>query len=327
MGNYTHLSIEDRETFYALRQQGLGISRIAKQLGRHRSTLYRELASCTDKGLYSPHEAHTAAMTTRKLKRKCKIERSSTLRQYVVSKLRLGWSPEQIAGRLKRKKSKHCICHETIYRFIYREKSNKLFRCLAYKKPKRRRQFAREKQECRYGNKRIITKRAKYVDKRERVGHWEGDGIEYKGSKSKIVTSLVERKTKVTFLIKNPNKCTDSVMNAIMQKLMLGPKKVCNTITFDQGGEFANFAVLEKNLKCKVFYCHKHSPWEKGTNENTNGRVRRFLPRKKNIDQITQEQLDEVSRSMNNTPRKCLAYRTPKELFLQHYKQDCRTWF
>lgn len=327
MGNYNHLSLSERQILYTLLRQGTSINEIAIQLGRNRSSLYRELARNGNNEAYNPIAAEHQALTKRSQLRRCKIERHNTLRQYVMKRLKIGWSPEQIAGRLKRKKSKYVICHETIYSFIYRQKNKKLYLLLAKKKPKRRRQYARKHQSCRFGNRRIITERPSYIDKRFHYGHWEGDRIEFIGERSAAITTLVERKTRVVLLIKNTNKTSHQVMNSIAKKFGQSSNRLCKTITFDQGNEFANFNVLERRLNCKIFYCHKHAPWEKGTNENMNGRIRRYLPFGLKIDDISQESLDQLSNSLNNTPRKCLDYKTPKELFLKHYKSDCRSWF
>jgi IS30 family transposase len=247
------------------------------------------------------------------------------LRTYIVCRLKEGWSPEQISGRLRRKKSKYTVCHETIYRYIYK-KNNRLYRYLPYKKPKRLRVCARKPQLCRYGDIRIITERPENIDKRIGLGHWEGDRIEFAGTKEHSVTTLVERKTRLLLLIKNETKASTPVMNKICDKFNMAEKMACRSITFDQGSEFAAFPIAENELKCKVYYCHVHSPWEKGSNENMNGRLRRYLPSNINIRDIDQNQLNELERKMNNTPRKCLDYRTPNELFLNQYREFCRTW-
>lgn len=327
MGNYIHLSLRERQIIYDLKQQGISKAKIAKQLNRHRSTIHREIARHQDQGVYHPLIAEHRALESRTKHRLSRIEKYHTLRGYVMHHLKRGWSPEQIAGRLKRKKSKYIICHETIYRFIYRKKNRKYFLLLPNKKPKRYRQFARKPQVCRFGNKRIITERYNYIDKRFHYGHWEGDRIEFKGERSAAVTTLVERKTRLVVLIKNADKKSSLVMSDILNKFHNAPVVFCKTITFDQGSEFAKFALLERKLECKVFFCHKHSPWEKGANENMNGRVRRHLPFHLNVNEIGQELLDELSNTLNNTPRKCLDFKTPRELFLKHFKIDCRTWF
>jgi IS30 family transposase len=327
MGNYRHLSLRERQIISDLTQQGVSKVIIAGQLKRHRSTINRELVRHQEQGIYSPTIANQRALTTRSQPRLCLIEKYITLRMYVKQHLKKGWSPEQIAGRLKRKKSKYTICHETIYQFIYRKRNKKLFLLLPNQKSKRYRQFARKPQVCRFGNKRIITERANYIDKRFHYGHWEGDRIEFKGERSAAITTLLERKTRLVVLIKNTDKKSCVVMNDISNKFGNTPNKFCQTFTFDQGSEFAKFALLERKLECKVFFCHAHSPWEKGANENMNGRLRRYLPFSKNINDIHQNQLDELSNALNNTPRKCLDFKTPRELFLKHFKIDCRTWF
>lgn len=322
--HYTQLSMKDRCRFGQFLKMGLKIPEIAERLKRHRSTLYRELARNKHQEDYSPGMADRNSRVRRI--RPSKIQRYATLRVYVVNHLKQGWSPEQIAGRLKRKKSKYSLCHETIYQYVYKKNNKQLYHYLAYKKPKRYLKRTRKSQVCRFGNRRIITERPQYIDQRVRAGHWEGDCIEFAVSKKNVVTTLVERKSRMLLLIKNDTKKSDILMGKICQKFMETPERVCHSITFDQGNEFARFLVLEKNLKCTVYYCHTRSPWEKGSNENMNGRLRWYLPSSINIHNVSQEQLDQLARRMNNIPRKCLAYRTPKELFLRQYKETCRTW-
>ena len=322
MNNYTHLTMQDRCLFNVFLEMGLAISEIAYRMNRHRSTLHRELKRNQDKSVYKPGLANQKALARRQ--RKSFIQLFPTLRQYVVQHLKLGWSPEQICGRLKRKKSKYIICHETIYRFIYKHCLS-LHRYLPYKKPRRFRPRARKPQQCRFGERRIISERASYIDERKHYGHWEGDSIEFEGNKKAHVTTLVERKTRFLCLIKNETKISATVMGNIYKKLSSLSQKVCKSITFDQGTEFSSFVSLESPLSCKVFYCHAHSPWEKGTNENMNGRLRWVIPKNANIDKLRQEQLDELANRMNNTPRKCLDYKTPNELFLTRFTDCCRT--
>ncbi len=141
-----------------------------------------------------------------------------------------------------------------------------------------------------------------------------------------MVTTLVERKSRIVFLIKNNSKHSCGVMQKIKGKFLNLPEKMCKTITFDQGSEFADYKQLEQQLKCKVYYCETHSPWQKGSNENMNGRLRFYLPREANIAKISQKELDTIASKVNHCPRKCLGFKTPNELFIQQYKNDCRTW-
>ncbi len=324
MTHYSQLSMEDRCQFNTLLQMGLKMAEVARRMERHPSTLYRELKRNTTSNKYSPGRADEKALCRKY--RRCNIERYPTLRTYVIKKLKLGWSPEQISGRLKRKKSKYAICHETIYRFIYKFKDKDLYKYLKYKKTNRRRLKTRLRQKCRFGAKRLITERPSAIEARVRCGHWEGDGVEFSNAKSLPITTLVERKTRMLILIKNESKSSKEVMTNIKIKFKEYSKRICKTITFDQGVEFARHEILEGDLKCNVYYCHAHSPWEKGGNENMNGRLRKYLPRKTKISEISQKELDVIAEIMNTTPRKCLDYRTPKELFLKHYKITCRTW-
>lgn len=171
-----------------------------------------------------------------------------------------------------------------------------------------------------------LIKRPEAVNGRARFGHWEGDTIEFKGNKSKVIITLVERKTRIVFLIKNESKHSRGVMEKIHKKFERLPTKMVKTITFDQGCEFADHQYIENKMDCDVYYCETHSPWQKGSNENMNGWLRRYLPKNAKIDLITQKELDAIADKMNRCPRKCIDYKTPKELFIQQFKNDCRTW-
>jgi IS30 family transposase len=326
MGNYTHLSVSDRRRFSVLLEMDLSITEIAKRLSKHRSTLYRELERNKEPEGYSGGIAQLKTEERAKQKRLGKIEKDGYLRDYIVRSLKKGWSPEQISGRMKFHKLTIYACSETIYQFIYQSKNKELYRCLAYKKPKRQRRYARQKSPCRYGKIRLITQRPEDIATRKRFGHWEGDTIQFKGAREKVVTTLVERKSRMVFLIKNKSKHSQGVMDKIKKKFESLPEKMCKTITFDQGSEFAAYRYLEQQIKCKIYYCETHSPWQKGSNENMNGRLRWYLPRDIDITQITQEDLDQLSAKMNRCPRKCLGYKTPQEVFFQQYKNDCRIW-
>ncbi len=326
MGKYTHLSITDRRRFYTFLEMKLSISEIAKKLDKHRSTLYRELDRNSEAEGYLPRTAQLKTEERAKQKRLSKTEKDAYLRDYVVRSLQKGWSPEQISGRMKFHKLTIYVCPETIYQFVYQSKNKELYHCLPYKKPKRKKRYSRQKSPCRYGKIRLITQRPEEIATRKKFGHWEGDTIEFKGTKEKVVTTLVERKSRVVFLIKNNSKHSHGVMDKIKIKFKNLPAKMCKTITFDQGCEFADYRTLEQEIKCKVYYCETHSPWQKGSNENMNGRLRRYLPRETEIAKMTQEELDQLAAQMNRCPRKCLGYKTPNEVFIQQYKNDCRIW-
>ncbi len=184
------------------------------------------------------------------------------------------------------------VCPETIYRYVYQSNDKALYHLLTFKKTGRQKLFRRKHRACRYGAPYLITHRAEEIESRTRFGHWEGDTIEFKGNKSEVVTTLVERKSRMVFLIRNSSKPSNGVMEKIHKKLEELPKKMIKTITFDQGSEFAAHSYLEKAMQYDVYYCEAHSPWQKGRNENMNGRLRKYLPKNANIKLITQEELD-----------------------------------
>jgi len=326
MANYTHLSVTDRRRIYAYMDMGLSKTEIAKKLNRHRSTLHRELNRNKETEGYLPIIAHQKTQQRKSDNRISKIKHNAYLRDYIIKALQKGWSPEQISGRMKYKNLTMYVCHETIYQFIYTSNDKSLYQCLTYKKPKRRKHCSRKPQECRYGKIRLITQRPEAINTRERFGHWEGDTIQFQGTKSKVVTTLVERKSRMVSLIKNSSKHSQGVMNKIKAKFKELPSQMCKTITFDQGCEFADYRQLEQELHCQVYYCETHSPWQKGSNENMNGRLRRYLPSSIDIANFTQEELDKLADKMNHCPRKCIGFKTPHEVFIQQRKNDCRTW-
>jgi IS30 family transposase len=320
------LLVSDRRRFSVLYDMGLSITEIAKRLSKHRSTLYRELERNNEPEGYSAGIAQQKTQERAKQKRQSKINKDGYLRDYVVRSLKKGWSPEQISGRMKFHKLTIYVCPETIYQYVYQSKNKELYHCLPYKKPKRAKRYTRKKSPCRYGKIRLITQRPDDIATRKRFGHWEGDTIQFKGAREKVVTTLVERKSRMVFLIKNNSKHSQGVMDKIKKKFDGLPEKMFKTITFDQGSEFAAYRDLEQQIKCKVYYCETHSPWQKGSNENMNGRLRWYLPREIDITKITQEDLDQLSAKMNRCPRKCLGYKTPQEVFFQQFKNDCRIW-
>lgn len=318
--------MSERRRLSVFLEMGISIGEISKRLDRNKATVYREIRRNKGTEVYCAGAAQRKADGRRERSHCSKLQKDGILRDYVVRSLQKGWSPEQISGRMKYQKLHFYACPETIYQFIYQSKDKSLFHCLPYRKPKRQRRYGRRKHACRYGEIRLITQRPEDVATRERFGHWEGDTIQFKGTKEKVVTTLVERKSRMVYLINNHRKYSREVMDKIKGKFENLPKKMCKTITFDQGVEFADYRHLEEQTQCKVYYCETHSPWQKGSNENMNGRLRRYLPRETEIAKITQEELDALATKMNRCPRKCLGFKTPNELFIQQYKNDCRTW-
>ena len=251
MKNYTRLSMRERCNLTTLMDMGLSVSAIAKRLGRHRSTLYRELSRNHTQGHYRPGLAHQQA-EKRRPRKALKLQTNTALYHYVYDRLTQGWSPEQIAGRIRLESKPYGICPETIYRYVYHHGQKKLWQYLPSKRVKRRKRRLRKASRCRYGEIRLITKRPKSIDKRDTMGHWEGDLIAFSGSQQKTITTLVERKTRMLSLLKNTTKISRTVMNKITEQFSASPHIPCKTMTFDQGSEFADFVSVERQLGIRI---------------------------------------------------------------------------
>ena len=325
MGNYTRITLVERFKINTFIYMGFSVAQISQRLGRPRCTIYRELKrNSLPDGYYLPKYAQIQ-MRARYPRKKCKIDTDDELKEYVINGLQLGWSPEQIAGRLRHDWNEKSVCFETIYRYIYRQKYLKLYKLLPNKKPKRIMKHARTKrQNALYMQARNIKNRDARALTREICGHWEGDTVRFERSQKSCVTTLVERKSRVIFIKKNERGRSNIVMGNIKQVMQELPKKIRKSITFDLGTEFTDFRILEKEV-CRVYYCDARKPWQRPSNENSNGRLRRFLPRDCNIDAIDDSRIEIIQELMNNTPRKCLNFLTPYEALGQDTGRPCRT--
>ena len=325
MTDYTHLSMRDRCLIATFLSMETKIKTIAIRSGRHRSTIYREISRNKNGIRYMPGIAHEMAKL-RHPHQANKIDTNLKLNLYVLKGLQDGWSPEQISGRMKLEKQDFLVCAESIYRYIFKNKNLGLYKLLPTKKSKRRSRHVREKRSKKtIMTMRNISHRTKEADLRDIVGHWEGDTIRFPRDQKTSVTTLVERKSRFVFLRKNKNSKSETVMNHIYDAIKSCPKKIWGTLTLDQGSEFMAFRKVERQTKCKIYFCDPHSPWQRGSNENMNGRLRRYLPKNFKIDKINQRTLEKISIRVNSTPRKCLGYQTPEEVIKQHWKDYCRT--
>ncbi len=325
MKDYTHLNMRDRCLIATFLSMKTPVSTIAQRSNRHRSTIYREIKRNRNGVHYMPGIAHEMAIQ-RHPGPFNKIQVYGQHNKYVVIGVKKGWSPEQISGRMKREKKEFYASPESIYRYVYRNKSLGLYKLLPAKKPKRRSRDARGSYHKRPQMlMRHINLRTKEADLRQMSGHWEGDTIRFPKDQKTCVTTLVERKSRYLYLRKNTNAKSKTVMTHIYEVIKSTPKKIWQSLALDQGNEFMDFRTIERQTKCKIYFCEPHSPWQRGSNENMNGRLRRFLPKKFKIDRINQEALDKIAMKVNNTPRKCLGYLTPEEVFKQALKASCRT--
>lgn len=310
--NYTRISLREREIIYKLRLEKKSLVEIARIIGRNKSSISRELARCRDSDLgYIPDRAEEQAT-----KRKCRNTnrfRSAALLSLVDAKLRIGWSPEQISGRLKNETSSLKISYETIYKFAYSKEGKALGwpKLLPRKQPTRLKKLDRKPKREIIPNAIPISSRPTNIDGRSKIGHWEGDLVIFTCFKSNNLTTLVERKSRFAKLVCNPSKTTATVVGGINGTFASLPKTSIESITFDRGTEFCS----HEKLGIKTYFCDPHSPWQKGGVENFNGRIRRFLPKSFDHKLLTQDLANEVENIVNHQPRKCLNFQTPFEVF------------
>lgn len=322
MKNYKHFSYEERKVICSCLQVGMSISKIAQKLLRHRSCVYREIKRNQVEGYYVGSVADDLASKRYRKSRHNKIRDNAELSHYILNHLKEGWSPEQIAGRLKLENNGYYVCHESIYRYIYFEQNKEWYGCLRYKKKDRQQRYYRQKQVVRYNRAKSIHEREPIADQ---FGHWEGDTIGFKGSNRVNIVTLVEKETLYVLFARNTTKTSDVVVKKITEIMGNTPKKIWKTMTFDQGAEFADFRRIERSSKCLVYFCDPHSPWQRGCNENTNNRIRRYLPKETDIMSLSENDILDLNTKMNNTPRKKLGYLTPSESLVLRSKSYCRT--
>lgn len=324
---YKHLSLEERERIFAFTQEGLSLRETAKRLGRSHTSLSRELRRNIKYGIeyfgneYIPCRAQKLYQK-RALKQRAEAAwKGSLVYAYIRKKLEKKWSPETIAGRLKLDHPKLSICHETIYRMIYGKKyqHEKLWQKLVLARKKRmKKEGRRVRRESRILEAVSIEKRPKGILKRKRVGHWETDNVIGKVTDKTALSVTVERKFRVTLVNKMTTKTADEKNKVLFTRMAVFPDKLRKTITADNGSENTKHKQITEGMKMAMYFCHPYASWEKPTVENMNGRIRRYIPKRVSIDTISDEEIATIEWELNNTPRKCLGYKTPYEK-LQEY--------
>jgi len=311
MNTYTQLTQEERYQIYALKQAGHNQSEIATLLGCHKSTISRELSRNRGMRGYRPKQAHRRALERRKAKIRPRF--GGAIWTKVELLLQMDWSPQQISGRLKMEEGIH-ISHEHIYQYIYADKraGGQLYRHLRLKKKRRKRYGSYDRRGV-IRNRVSIDKRPVVVNKRSRVGDWEGDTVIGKNHKGALVT-LVERKSLYTVIGAVARKTAAAVRATIVAGLAPHKDRVY-TLTCDNGKELAEHEQIAKVLKAKIYFAHPYSSWERGVNENTNGLIRQYFPKGQELTEVTKEEIKRAMERLNYRPRKTLGFRTPYEVF------------
>jgi len=319
--SYHHLTMDERNVIYRMRFLGHSDAEIARCLGRHRSTINRERKrNAMGDGRYDPGNAQTWANTRRRAHLRRPKTGDPRLMAYVGQRLTHRWSPEQIAGRLSVRppaELEGCsICHTTIYRWIWadpeRARQFRPFLRIAHKP--RRKPYSKPSRQGQILGKRSIEERPAGANERTELGHWEGDTMVGKGRRGYLVTS-VDRTSRYTIARKVEACASEPVAQRLQQTLRRLPAAKRRSLTVDNGHEFARPAELEKKLDLPVYFAHPYHAWERGTNENTNGLLRQYLPKGTDLCQVTEQQLQSHVRQLNHRPRKCLSFQTPLEVF------------
>jgi IS30 family transposase len=311
---YKQLTLEQRYQIYAMKKAGFKQNQIAEEISVHPSTVGRELCRNAGERGYRPKQAHQKAAERKLTKATERILPPiwKLVETYLIERQ---WSPEQISGYLKLHRL-GAVSDERIYQHIYADKraGGSLYLNLRCQK-RRRKRYGKNSRGGQIPNRRMIDLRPEVVAEKSRLGDWEADTIIGKNHQQAIV-SLVERQTKYCLLAKVSRKTADLVEQSACRKLASHAGKV-KTITSDNGREFANHQQIAARLETDFFFAHPYHSWERGLNENTNGLVRQYFPKKMPFDSITDEQIQAVEDKLNNRPRKTLGYRTPKELFFK----------
>lgn len=319
---YKRLSLEEREHIYALVNQGKSNREIAEILNRCHSTISRELKRCGTKLKYSPSKAHQLARGKNICRgRKRIVDKTPDLLVEIYKELQKKLSPEQISQKMKKKYADEplrWISHESIYKYIYafpRGELRKLF--TSFLRSKRRLRKNRSHIHAKRGqisDATPISERPKEVEGREVPGHWEGDLIIGKNHKSALGT-LVERTTRLVILVPIKGKDAKSVRESFVDVFQEVDEGMRKSMTYDRGLEMAEHKILTKETGVKVYFADPRSPWQRGTNENTNGLIRQYFPKKTDFNKVTLEEIKFAQNELNERPRKVLNWETPKSEF------------
>jgi len=331
---YQHLNIEEREAIRVGLALGRSHRQIGESLGRSHTTISREIKrnwikqnpSKLESGEYVACRAQVKAQKRASAQRRKAPLKCLEIFLYVREHLRLGWSPEQIAGRLSVKTPGLSIHHETIYRYIYSKPVRsryKLYECLKLKRPKRREKTGRSvnRKKSSIPGAVSIDLRPDQVEEREQFGHFEIDLMEGPRSSKMAMSATVERKTRYTSLNRVQDHTANQKTASLVDGLSWLPKKFIRSLTADNGKENTQHNKWSTQFNAPVYFCHPYHSWEKGSVENAIGRVRWHIPKGTPLTQITDQQLRDIQHWLNHTPRKCLSWRTPHEALQEELNQ------
>jgi len=317
MNKYTHLTAADRGAIQVLFQEQYSLREIGRKLGVNPSTVSREINQRSTPTGYHASIAQAHYQKKRERCRQTKKLNYSRRQKYITTKLQLGWSPEQISGRLKLEGNIGLyVCPETIYAWLYQDdwayKEERLYQYLRLGRKKRKPKLGRNKHRSKIPNRTSIHERDVVVDQRVEIGHWEGDSVIYPYKQA--INTLNELTSGLVAFTKLERKTAKLTARAMTTQLK---RYKADTLTLDNGSEFTNHEDVSDNTGVKIYFADPYASYQRGANENCNMLLRGYLPKKHNIQNLTTEELNDIAQELNHRPRKRLGYKTPNEIYYQ----------
>lgn len=313
------MSLKERDRITEMKSEGMSLRGIAKELGRSPSTLCRELKRNGTPAyrVYLSHRAHERAVKRKKESgERPRLKNEQTV-EYVRDKLEDGWSPELIAGKIGQDNRGVSISHEAIYQYIYdpntKGREELIGQLVRSHRKRKKKGIGRKERKTRIPNRVPIEERPVSADNRSRYGHWEGDSLVSRKSLAAL-NSLVERKSRYLFLTRLERKSSEQTRDAVIRRLQNLPEKARRSLTVDNGTENARHEEITWAIGTRCYFARPYASWQRGSNEQVNGMVRRYFPKGTDFGKITDEQVAWVQSKINNRPRKCLGYKTPAEV-------------
>lgn len=322
---YFHLTTQERAVVMTMRDDQCSVRTIAKRLGRSPSSISREIRRNAGLGAYDANLAHLQSAARRVMPRRTpKMESGSVLFQVVRHYLNRLWSPQQISNILKAMwptETDKTVSHETIYNAIYLhprgELKRELIACLRHHNQVRKPRSRGTDRRGQIKDMQSIHIRSPEIEDRVIPGHWEGDLIKGEGNRSSVGT-LVERTTRFVVLARMENAGTKAVVDSFSAVLNREPEALRKSMTYDQGREMHGHKILTERTGVQIYFADPHSPWQRGSNENTNGLLRQYMPKGSDLSIYSQEELDAIALSLNTRPRQTLGWKTPLAVYTEH---------
>lgn len=325
MASYQHLNLVERTTIKVLNLQGMSLREIGRKIGRPHTTVSRELIR-NHQGHplmsgYVPELAQNLAVKRHADTSKRPRLKSQEVRDFVHEKLNIGWTPEQISGTINETLPDFSISYEAIYQYIYTDYREGISLLARSHKQRYPRKYSKKSRAPKIKNRVDIDKRPEEINQRKVFGHWESDSIVSQSGISAI-NVILERISRRIFINKTTDKTSETTKKAIIGSLKKLPAHARLSVTYDNGSENYYHEEINLELNMQSYFCKPYHSWEKGAVENANGLIRRFIPKKTNLDTVTEEELKIIEFKINNRPRKCLGFKTPENVFSAHCAQQ-----